>query len=33
MATDCLDVEEILVKAPKKTKIVKPLSELVKGGK
>ena len=36
MNTDCLDIDEILLKAPKKTKKkkqeVRPLSELVKRG-
>ncbi len=34
MNTDCLDIDEILLKAPKKKKKqeVRPLSELVKRG-
>lgn len=34
MNTDCLDVDEILLTAPKKQKQkkVRPLSDLVKGG-
>ncbi len=32
METDCLDIDEILLSSPKKQKVIKPLSHLVKGG-